>query len=50
MTLVTTYDDLPVYTVFKKCFFRCHFSIIIWKLLEIFVPLHCQRKKTKFVA
>ena len=28
--------------LFKKCLFWCHFSIIIWKTLEKFVPLHCQ--------
>ena len=32
------------------CFFACFFGGIIWKRFKIFVPLHCQRKKTKFAA
>ena len=32
------------------CFFACFFCEIIWKRIEFFVPLHCQRKNTKFAA
>ena len=32
------------------CFFACFFGEKIWRTSENFVPLHCQRKKTKFAA
>ena len=32
------------------CFFACFFWRIIWKVPENLVPLHCQRKKTKFAT
>ena len=45
-------DNFPGYLLEKTtaCFFACFFKRIIWKCFEIFVPLHCQRKKTKFAA
>ena len=39
-----------LYPFWGACFFACLFCDIIWKTSEIFVPLQCQREKTKFAA
>ena len=53
MTILTKMTKIHLFCLkdtITACFFACFFCEKIWKRFEFFVPLHCQRKKTKFAA